>query len=295
MTAAALRAHLATGLTHVCRAWAITRADGLVLGFTDHDLPLTFDGITFRADTGMSARALVQTTGLSVDNTEAVGALSHSAITEADIEAGRYDGASVRAWLVNWQEPDQRLLRFAGSIGEIRRGAGAFYADLRGLTEALNQPQGRVYQRPCSAVLGDGQCRFDLGAVGYGETRAVETVTRAQVFGFAGLDLYDDRWFERGRLRILTGAAAGLSGVIKHDQLRSDGQRMIELWEPLRAPVAPGDQLRLEAGCDKRVETCRLKFNNLLNFRGFPFIPGEDWLLSIPRAQADNAGGSLGG
>ncbi|NCO85173.1 MAG: DUF2163 domain-containing protein [Rhodobacterales bacterium] len=295
MTAAALRAHLATGLTHVCRAWAITRADGLVLGFTDHDLPLHFDGITFRADTGMSARALVQGTGLAVDNTEAMGALSDSAITEADIEAGRYDGAEVRAWLVNWQEPAQRMLRFAGTIGEIRRGAGAFHADLRGLTEALNQPQGRVYQRPCAAVLGDGQCRFNLAAVGYSETRAAETVTRGQVFGFDGLDLYDDRWFERGMLRVLTGAAAGLAGVIKHDQIRAGGARVIELWEPLRAAVAPGDMLRLEAGCDKRVETCRLKFNNLLNYRGFPFIPGEDWLLAIPRAGGDNAGGSLAG
>ncbi|RMA42141.1 hypothetical protein D9R08_11880 [Rhodophyticola porphyridii] len=68
--------------------------------------------------------------------------------------------------------------------------------------------------------------------------------------------------------------------------------RSVELWEPFRAPVAPGDMIRLEAGCDKRMETCRLKFNNLLNFRGFPDIPGDDWLMSYPARTNARDGGS---
>ena len=288
-----LAAHLATGLTSVCRCWAVIRRDGVAYGFTDHDLDLSFDGRVYRADAGMTAKALVQASGLSVDNSEAMGVLTSSAITEADIDAGRFDGAEVLHWLVNWRDVSQRLLRFRGSIGEIRRGAGAFYAELRGLTEALNQPQGRVFQRPCSAVLGDAGCKFNLGASGYFEQRPVEGVERGQVFAFAEMDLFDARWFERGRIRMVSGAAAGLSGVIKHDQFREGGARVIELWEPLRAVVAVGDVLRLEAGCDKRSETCRLKFNNFVNFRGFPDIPGEDWLMSVPTGQGDEQGGSL--
>ena len=76
MGAAELHAHLATGLTTVARCWALTRSDGLRLGFTDHDCDLDFDGLSFRAGTGLSAMALQQATGLSVDNTEALGALS---------------------------------------------------------------------------------------------------------------------------------------------------------------------------------------------------------------------------
>lgn len=178
----ALLDHLATGLTTVCRCWAILRRDGRVLGFTDHDLGLAFDGITFQANAGMTASALVQGTGLAVDNTEALGALSAAAITEADIAAGRYDGAEVRAWLVNWRDPGQRIEQFRGTIGEVRRGAGAFQADLRGLTEALNQPQGRVYQRQCGAVLGDAACRFDLEASGYAKTRAAKGPTTGGAF-----------------------------------------------------------------------------------------------------------------
>jgi hypothetical protein len=67
-----LYAHLETGVTTVCRAWAVTRTDGLVLGFTDHDQDLEFGAVTFRAETGLTARSLQQQTGLSVDNTEAI-------------------------------------------------------------------------------------------------------------------------------------------------------------------------------------------------------------------------------
>ncbi len=290
---AAFVAHLATGLTNVCRCWAVIRRDGVTYGFTDHDLPLVFDGLTYRADSGMSAKALVQSTGLSVDNTESMGVLTDGSITEADIDAGRFDGAEVLHYLVNWRDVSQRLLRFRGTIGEIRRGAGAFHADLRGLTEGLNQPQGRVFQRPCAAVLGDGGCKFNLATVGYFEERPVEGVDRGQVFTFGLMDLFDARWFERGRLRVVTGAGAGLVGVVKHDQFVTGGARVIELWEPLRAVIAPGDVVRIEAGCDKRSETCRLKFNNYVNFRGFPDIPGEDWLMSVPTGQGDESGGSL--
>ncbi len=288
-----LAPHLATGTTTVCRCWAITRADGTVYGFTDHDRPLAFEGIAFRADTGLTAGALVQGTGLAVDNGEAMGILSDAAISEADIDEGRFDGAEVRAWLVNWTDPAQRDLTFCGAIGEIRRGAGAFHAELRGLTEMLNQPQGRVYQRSCGAVLGDAACRFDLDAAGFSLTLPAEAVTDDQRFTFATLGPRDARWFERGTLRVLTGAAAGLAGVIKNDEGAAGGARTLQLWEPIRAAILPGDSLRLEPGCDKRASTCRLKFDNILNFQGFPFIPGEDWLVSVPRTTGDNDGGSL--
>lgn len=290
----ALRAHLETGAGTTCRCWAVTRTDGVTLGFTDHDGDLAFEGLSFRADSGLGAKALQQTTGLSVDNTEALGALSAAAITEEDIEAGRYDGADVRAWLVNWANPEARQLQFRGTIGEIRRAAGAFEAELRGLTERLNMPVGRVYQKPCGAILGDGACRFDLNQPGYRARVPVEEVSERRVFSFAALNGFGPGWFRHGVLRIDSGAAAGLSGLIKRDGMR-DGRRVIELWHPLRAVIAPGDQLVLEAGCDKRFETCRMKFVNLANFQGFPDIPGDDWSISDPARAGVMNGGSRRG
>lgn len=287
----AFREHVAKGLTTLARCWAITRSDGVQYGFTDHDLAIEFDGIIFRADTGLSAAALQQSTGLSVDNSEALGGLSDAAVRETDIAAGRFDGAEVLAWMVNWADPDVRWLQFRGSIGELRRSGGAFHAELRGLTEALNRPLGRVYQKPCSAVLGDANCQFSLSSLGYSKTLAVADIERTQAFSWPDLNGFEPGWFARGRLVVIDGDAAGLWGQIKHDRLR-DGSRKVELWEPIRGFVAVGDTVRLEAGCDKRMETCRLKFNNFVNFQGFPDVPGEDWMMAVPKVSGRNSGGS---
>ena len=103
-----------------------------------------------------------------------------------------------------------------------------------------------------------------------------------------------DRWFEGGRFSVVGGAAAGLVGVVKID--RSEGtQRRVELWQSLRAPIAAGDVVRIHAGCDKSASACRIKFANFLNFRGFPHIPGEDWLASYPVPGRSNGGAQRSG
>lgn len=291
---AALLAHLQGGITTLARAWDITRADGAVLGFTDHDRDLAFAGVSYRADTGLSAVALQQSTGLSVDNTEALGALRDSAIREEEIEAGRYDNAEIRAWLVNWADVGQRHLLFRGTIGEIRRMGEAFEAELRGLTQVLNLPVGWAYQKPCSAVLGDKACRYNLDTEGFSETRPVDGIEDRRVFRFEGLTGYEANWFQHGRLIVKSGAGEGLVGMIKRD--RQDGDvRIVELWHPLRAGVAEGDEIRIEAGCDKRFPTCRHKFDNLRNFRGFPDIPGDDWSITDPTRAGSLTGGSRRG
>lgn len=286
-------AHLAGGCTTVARAWAITRKDGREMGFTDHDRRLEFEGIVFEPNSGMTARSLSQGTGLSVDNTEGYGALSSEAISEADILAGRFDGAEIRSWLVNWGDVAQRALIFRGSFGEVSRGSGAFSAELRGLTEPLGQERGRIYHPRCSAVLGDGKCRFALNTPGYSHEGRVEQVEDSRVFRFAALGGFADRWFEKGRLRVLSGAAVGLIGMVKNDRILASGERVIELWQRVGADVAPGDGVRIEAGCDRRGDTCRYKFDNFANFRGFPHIPGEDWMNSYPVSAGANDGGSL--
>ena len=285
-----LLTHLKGGLTTVCRAWAITRKDGLILGFTDHDKDLTWEGVTFRANAGLTAFALQQTSGLSVDNTDALGAFRDEAIKETEIADGLYDGAEVKSWQVNWANPEDRRLLFKGHVGEIRRGAGAFEAELRGLTDALNQPQGRAYHKECSAVLGSSACGVDLNEPGYFSDQTIE-VASARRFEF-DLPGFDADWFARGVLEVTSGSSQGLKGIIRRDSV-ANGRRVIDLWQALPRPLAVGDTVRLLAGCDKRRETCKAKFDNLLNFQGFPFIPGEDWLSMTPSSSAVNRGGSL--
>jgi uncharacterized phage protein (TIGR02218 family) len=285
-------AHLATGSTTVCHAWLVTRADGVSYGFTDHDRNLSFGGHLFKASSGLTAGALQQSTGLSVDNAEAVGALSDASVSEDDLAAGRFDGAEVQAWLVNWAKPEERMVEFRGNFGEMVRKAGSFRVELRGLTERLNQPQGRIYQPGCSAVLGDAQCGVDLTVPAYRAAAVVaglDALGRIEIVGLSG---FADRWFERGILMATSGPSNGLQAMVKADRSTDTG-RLVELWQPLGEGLAVGHAIRLQAGCDKRAETCRVKFLNFVNFRGFPHIPGEDWLSSYPVSNGVNDGGSL--
>ncbi|PID37126.1 MAG: hypothetical protein CR993_01670 [Rhodobacterales bacterium] len=283
-------AHVESGLTTVAQAWAVTRRDGRVFGFTDHDCDLAFDGVTFKADTGLSARALEQTTGLAVDNSEAIGALSDLSVTEVDISAGRFDGAEVKAWAVNWQDPGQRLLLFAGTIGEITRSGGAFRAELIGLSEGLNRVQGRAYHRRSAGLEGDRLCGEEIDRDTYRETAVVLAVEDQKVLHLSGLDGFAPRAFERGRLDVISGAAAGLAGAIKRDR-EADGARHVELWEALRADIAPGDLVRVWTGTDGSAQAAYELFGDLTNFDAFPHIPEEERLVSIPVPEGAPSGG----
>ena len=130
-----LKNHLSSGTTTISRCWKVKRKDGMTLGFTDHDRDLSFDGQIFLAGTGLDASALQTANGLSVDNTEATGALTSDGISEVDLVTGKYDGASVSIYIVNWQDTSERHLIFKGVFVEVTHGKTAFTVDLRGLTE----------------------------------------------------------------------------------------------------------------------------------------------------------------
>lgn len=270
------------------RAWALERRDGTVMGFTDHDRDLTFEGLVFRAGTGMSASAVVQATGLAVDNTEAAGALSHSGLREQDILAGRYDGAGLTIWEVDWADVTARRMLFRGSLGEITRAGGAFRAELRGLSEALSQSGGRVFGTMCPAVLGDAQCGFDLGQPGFSaEVAVLETAEDGAILTVPDLPEFAVGWFVDGQVRFVSGAAIGLRASVRREEIIGTSRRL-HLWAAPGAAPAVGDVIAVEAGCDKRFETCRLKFLNQLNFQGFPHVPSDDWLMATPNADEAN-------
>lgn len=284
-----LRARLTDGAPRLARCWEITRKDGVRLGFTDHDCPLSFDGLVFEANAGLDAGALERSTGLSVDNAQAVGALRSDRVSEADILAGRFDGAEVRQWLVDWSEPEARIEQFRGSLGEIRTGAGQFEAELRGLGEALNQPVGRSYLKTCDRDLGDAKCGVDLSDLRFRASGVVAEVDGRLAITFHPGGAFEAGWFNGGALTWTSGANAGLRGLVRADQ-PADGLRKLTLWAEARMEVRPGDGFTVVAGCDKHIGTCRKKFGNVLNFRGFPYMPGDDWVTAYPRDGANGAG-----
>jgi uncharacterized phage protein (TIGR02218 family) len=99
----ALAAHLASGSTTLAYCWRLTRHDGLVTGYTEHDVDIRCDGTLFEAAAGFTASQIQQGLGLQVDHLEAAGALSSLSITEADLLASR--ARSARSNARDWRLP----------------------------------------------------------------------------------------------------------------------------------------------------------------------------------------------
>ncbi len=159
----ALQARLDSGVTTLARCWIVTRRDGVVMGFTDHDTDLTVSGTLCHAGTGFTASEATARLGLQVDGSEIAGALADELLAEADLAAGRYDAAGIEVHLVDWSEPSLHVLLAKGVLGEVRREGAAFTAELRSLAHRLNEESGRLYTATCSADLGDARCQIDLG------------------------------------------------------------------------------------------------------------------------------------
>ena len=267
-----LTAHLAQEVTTLATCWSIIRKDGMALYFTDHDRDLTIGGHVYRAADGMTPSAVSSQSGLAVDDLEFEGMLSAAAITEADILDGRYDHAEVRVFMVNHQDLTMGTLPLKrGWLGEVTLQGGQFLAEIRGLTSRLQQTIGDVYTSSCRAALGDTRCGIDLvqytvnGTVTSSEGRIAFTdSSNAQPNGV----------FASGVVRFTSGANAGLSM-----EIREFSAKRFSLFLPMPNPIAVGDHFTASAGCDKQFDTCAQRFNNAINFRGEPHVPGTDKLL----------------
>ncbi len=283
-----LQAHLDSGTTTLSWCWKITRRDGAVYGFTDHDLVLIFAGTTFEPESGFVPSEIRAAQDFSVDAQDVEGALSSDRITETDILDGRWDNAEVEVWRVNWASTDQRVLMRRGNLGDIRRGRTSFVAEVRSLAHWLNQTVGRTYQFSCDADLGDARCGVNLASPLWSATGTVATLSGSRGFTAVALGSFANGTFALGVISWTTGANAG-----RKAEIATFASGAITLFEAPVRPIAVGDAFLATAGCDKQFATCSAKFGNGVNFRGFPHMPGEEAVLRYPNQGDANNGAPL--
>lgn len=263
-------------LTGWVLCWRIDRRDGVTIGLTGHDHDLWIDGLHYRAAPGLTPSAILRGDGLDADLMEASGALTSEAIGEHDLLGGRWDGARVSAFAVDWADRTASVPLGEGTIGAVQLGEGGFSAELRGIGASLDRPVAEETSPDCRATLGDRRCRVAMA----GRRRF------ARVTGWDGavmltLDTAEPsaNAYGQGRLVWFGGANAGLETVIA----RSDGK---EIWLSAAPSFAIEGRplIELVEGCDKRLDTCLSRFGNVVNFRGEPFLPGIDLLTRYPGA-----------
>jgi uncharacterized phage protein (TIGR02218 family) len=255
-------------LDTVATFWRIYRRDGAALAFTSHDRDLTFGGITHRAAPGMVPAAIRMTAGLSNDSAEAQGALSHASIRAEDLAAGLFDEAAIDIGAVDWETLDHHTL-YCGQIGRIEDGGGQFSAELQSAKSLLEHDLVPRTSPTCRAEFCGRGC--GLSVERFTTTRVVQTLdldtNSVQIVGIVGDDYVD------GQLRLLAGPQTGTTfGIIEAD---SD---WLTLDRPLVAGTLPDTRAILREGCDHTIATCAGRFGNAINFRGEPFLPGNDLL-----------------
>ncbi|TYR34285.1 DUF2163 domain-containing protein [Mesorhizobium microcysteis] len=270
----AFRAHLESECTTLCHCWRVTRRDGQSFGFTDHDRALTVDGFAYEPQSGFATSEARASLGMAADAVDVEGALSSDVIAEDDIAGGLFDGATVQTLLVNWQTPAQFASIRRAVIGKIVRTDGRFVAELESVAASLDRPNGRYLRRTCDARLGDARCGVNMSAGALNGRGAVVQQTAPATIRVSGLGGFAAGWFSFGEISWTGGALQGRSAIVVDHRIASEGV-LIALPADEAMP-GPGDTFSIVAGCDKQFATCKAKFSNPVNFRGFPHLPGND-------------------
>ena len=261
-------------LTTLALCWRIDRRDGVTIGITAHDRDLEIDGLVYRAAPGMTPSAISRSAGLDADSMDVTGALTSAAIGEADLLAGRWDGARVALFMTDWTAPGANVPLGEGSIGAIETRGDMLTAELRGLAGTLERPVVEETSPDCRASLGDLRCRVPMA----GRRRFARVTAAADAV--LTLDAVESvaNAYGGGRLRWFGGENSGLEDAIA----RSEGATVTLRRLPRFA--AAGALVEIEQGCDKRLATCAGRFGNAVNFRGEPYLPGIDLLTRYPGA-----------
>lgn len=280
-----LTAHLATRAHTRCGMVLLRLADGAEIGITDHDRDLSFDigtgAVTYSASTGVLPSSLTLTEGFDADNIELTGPIGDTFTLEA-IVGGRFDRADAYVFEVNWKSLGSgaiRLLR--GKVGEARVEGGRFVLSIRSLVDAFNQAIGRVITPYCDADFGDARCGFDPLEV----DAIVSSVGDGMRFTVSFTGDYADDFFNDGTVRFTSGDLADTAAVEVFDWSSAGA---VVMFEPLASAPQVGDELVLRQGCPKTRAACR-DFGNILNFRGFPEVPGSDQVLKYPVPGSDGS------
>jgi len=270
-----LAAHIASETTTLATCWKVTRKDGTVFGFTDFDRDLTVDGVVYEARTGYTRSAIHAISDLSVDNLDIESALDSEALAAPDLRAGIWDNAEVLIFLVNWNALSQgKIILKRGTIGQVELKDAIFKAELRGLTQALSQQIGELYTPDCRADLGDSRCKIDLAAL----TVASTVTSVSSRYGFTDTTRTEtDGYWNKGLLTWTSGANAG-----RKMEIRTFAAGAFTFFLPMPSEIAVGDGYAVQPGCDKSFSTCCSRYDNALNFRGEPHVPGTDAVLSYP-------------
>lgn len=267
------RVFLRSEVEAIATYWRIARHDGVTLGFTSHNRDLVFDGLRHRAAPGMVPSAIRRDASLESELLEVEGVLSHDAICAADLAAGRFDLARVTIGVADWETLDHAPL-FEGTLGAISATGNAFEAELRSAKDAFLTDLVPRTSPTCRAAFCGADCQLNAARFTHlAKLLAYDETTSAVSF----LGGPAPQLLLHGFVRWLDGPLSGI--VMPVADLA--GNALILDAQFAETPL-PGTRALLREGCDHTLSTCAARFANTINFRGEPYLPGNDLLARYP-------------
>ena len=277
--------HLESEVQTVALCWKIQRKDGTIYRYTDHDAAIVYDGSTYTPIDSGSPSNYRQNSALSPANIDFNMVFGSNSGRDAEIRAGLFDYAEMWTFKINWADPSTTsgIVKLAyGRLGEVEIKDNQARIELRSLTQLLSVPIGRIYTPECNASLGDTRCTVVTSSTVYTKTGTVSAVTDNRVFTVSGDAAGQvDNFFNYGKITFGSGSNNGITIQVE-DYTTAN---VVTLYESAPYTVSTGVTFSAIAGCDRRFETCKTRFNKKDNFRGFPHIPGMDKALTVPNNQ----------
>jgi uncharacterized phage protein (TIGR02218 family) len=263
-----------TNYTFICR---ITKVNGDIIRLSSCVGDVVIDAETFLGNPGFNLSSITSAAfGQPPTVDMEIPVSTTGPITPDDVIYGAMDHASIDIYMVDYLQPEQGTLNlFRGRISQSEiTNAGAASFQMEGFAADLLELVVETYGTTCPASLGDARCQKDLTAYTFSATVATVT-SRLQFTLTITAPSAVDGYFANGALQFTSGENDGYAFDIRN---WTQATSRVDLWLPTVKEVAPGDTLSIVAGCDKQAETCRVKFSNIINFQGFPFLPTKSQL-----------------
>ena len=244
---------------------------GSAIKLTQHPRDLTMsNGAIYLSSSGYEFTGMQSATGTSPSVFDFEGIAGLAGIDRDTISSGVFDGARCYLFAVNWNTPVEDYEPVIASIlGKTTLIDDRYKVEEMALIDALNQTTGKTYTAQCPKVFGGQEfagCKKSIGALT--ATGTLTAVTSASQIGDALRAEASDYW-AYGTIQFTSGANAGL----KPQEIRSFAAGVITTFEPFYYLPVVGDAYTIIPGCRKRLEDCRDKFNNVVNFGGFSNMP----------------------
>lgn len=270
----------------LCTCLKITRTDGLVLRVTDYDENLIVDGELYEPVYSYNMSTINSSKDMSVDTLEIDAIYNPVFFNEKDIIARKLDNAKFVFFRTSFLNTTVRDTLKSGYLGSITKTKNRLKIELRGLAQILQQSVTEFYTERCRASFGDSKCKKDKTS--FTLTTTMDVVNNNASFTINSASAYASQYFQYGYIEFTNGLNKGIIREIANHNASS-----IETFEAFPFVISTSDTIKIVAGCDKNLSTCVNKFNNEINFRGFPFIPGPDKIYgseAVPENPAKNVG-----